>query len=108
MNTHVRKGVSFKWHDLGLELLEQEDEDALDEIEANYRNNTSECCKKMFQLWLRKYSDNATWLQLIRALRNVDLNTLANKVEGMLIPMEKTMPHTNAGTPAYLALHARS
>ena len=98
LNQHVRKGVSFRWHDLGLELLEQEDEDELGEIETNYPNDRSECYKKMFQLWLRKYADKATWDQLIQALRVVDLNTLANKVERMLIPKEKTTPHTKAGT----------
>ena len=96
LNKHVRKGVSFRWHDLGLELLEQEDEDELDEIRKNNPNNESECCKKMFQLWLRKYN-NATWLQLIQALQEVDLNVLANKIEGMLMPMEETILHTNAG-----------
>ena len=37
----------------------------------------------MFQLWLRKCS-TATWDQLIQALREVDLNNLATKIEGML------------------------
>ena len=92
----MRKGVSSKWHDLGLELLEQEDEDDLEEIRNNNPNNESECCKKMFQLWLRKYG-NATWLQLIQALKEVDLNTLAGKIEGMLKPMEEAAIHTNAG-----------
>ena len=96
LNRHVRKSVSFMWYDLGLELLEQEDEDDLDEIKKNH-DNSSECCREMFQLWLRKYS-NATWLHLIKALREVDLNTLANKIEGMLMPMEETILHTNTGT----------
>ena len=101
LNKHVRRdisGVSCKWHDLGLELLEQEDENELEEIRNNNPNNESECCKKMFQLWLRKYSGTATWLRLIKALREVDLCTLADKIEGMLMPMEETTLHTNAGT----------
>ena len=32
LNKHVRRHVSSKWHDLGLELLEQEDEETLNEI----------------------------------------------------------------------------
>ena len=46
-------------------------------------NDASKCCKEMFQLWLRKCS-TATWDQLIQALREVDLNNLATKIEGML------------------------
>ena len=96
----MRKGVSFRWHDLGLELLEQEDEDELNELRANNPNNESECCKNMFELWLRKHS-NATWFQLIQALREIDLNTLAHKVERMLMPMEGTILHNNTGTYTY-------
>ena len=90
LNKHVRKDVSSKWHDLGLELLEQEDEEKLNEIETNNPNDVSKCCKEMFQLWLRKCT-NATWNQLIQALKMVELNNLAVKIEGMLIPTEDTV-----------------
>ena len=88
LNKHVRNGVSSKWHDLGLELLEPEDEDELNSIESNNPNDVSNCCKKMFQLWLRK-CPNATWNQLIQALNEVKLNTLATTIEGMLMPANK-------------------
>ena len=87
MNKHVRKEVSSKWHDLGLELLEKEDEEKLNEIESNNPNDVGKCCKEMFQLWLRKCT-NATWNQLIQALKEVELNNLATTIEGMLIPTE--------------------
>ena len=90
LNKHVRKDVSFKWHDLGLELLEQEDEKTLNEIETNNHNDVSKCCKEMFQLWLRKCT-NATWIQLIQALKEVELNNLAATIAGMLIPTEDTV-----------------
>ena len=83
LNKHVRKHVSSKWHDLGLELLEQEDEETLNQIKSDNPNDVKECCKEMFQLWLRKCS-TATWDQLIQALREVDETTLATKIEGML------------------------
>ena len=44
----------------------------------------------MFQLWLEKCSD-ASWSQLIQALKEVDLNSLASKIEAMLMPMEDTI-----------------
>ena len=101
LNKHVRKEVSSKWHDLGLELLEQEDEERLNEIESNNPNDVSKCCKEMFQLWLRKCT-NATWNQLIEALKEVDLNNLAATIEGMLQPTEEVVC-SNAGTYGLLA-----
>ena len=88
MSKHVRKEVSSKWHDLGLELLEKEDEEKLNEIKKNNPGDVSECCKEMFQLWLKKCT-NATWNQLIQALKEVELNNLATTIEGMLIPTEE-------------------
>ena len=79
--------MSSKWHDLGLELLEQEDEEKLNEIETNNPNDVSKSCKEMFQLWLRKCT-NATWNQLIGALKDVNLNSIATSIEGKLIPSE--------------------
>ena len=88
LNKYVRKGVSSKWHDLGLELLEQEDEEKLNEIESSNPNDVSKCCKDMFQLWLRKCT-NATWNQLIQALKEVELNNLATTIERMLMPAKE-------------------
>ena len=90
LNRHVRNEVSFKWHDLGLELLEQEDERKLSEIQRNNPHDVSECCKEMFQLWLSS-SNNATWNRLIQALRDIGLKSLSTTIEGMLIPKRPRM-----------------
>ena len=90
----LNKHVSSKWHDLGLELLEQEDEETLNQIKSDNPKDVNECCKEMFQLWLRKCS-TATWHQLIQALREVDLNSLATKIERML---RDTASATSGGT----------
>ena len=100
LNKHVRKEVSSKWHDLGLELLEQEDEEKLNEIKKNNPSDVSECCKEMFQLWLRKCT-NATWNQLIQALKEVELNNLATTIEGMLMPTEEIV---SASAGAYVII----
>ena len=78
-----------KWHDLGLELLEPEDEGSLNDIKCNNPNDVAKCCKEMFQLWLEKCPD-ASWNQLIESLRepSVGLNHLASKLEQMLTPTE--------------------
>lgn len=96
LNRHVRHDCSCKWHDLGLELLEPEFEERLYTIKAN-NNEANECCKEMFHLWLTTDS-NATWLQLMQALRVVGLKVLADKIERMLMPMEEPIPQTDAGT----------
>ena len=103
LNKHVRKEVSSKWYDLGLELLEQEDEEKLNEIETNNPKDAGQCCKEMFRLWLRKCS-TATWNQLIQALKEVDLNSLATKIEGML---EDTVTASSGGTYVRMSLKAR-
>ena len=95
MNRHVRKKVTFKWFDLGLELLEPEDEHMLLIIQSNNPNDVDECCRQMFQFWLNKCT-NATWNQLIQALKEIELNSLATTIEEMLIPTEEIV-YASAG-----------
>ena len=68
---------------MGLELLEPEDEEKLNEIQSNNQMDVNERCKQMFQLWLQKRPD-ATWDQLIQALKEVEVDQLASKINGML------------------------
>ena len=91
LNRYVRGSVGSKWHDLGIELLDPDDVEELDNIKAQYPLDLSECCKAMFQLWLRKKS-NASWNQLIESLRQpgIELDTLASKVEQLLQPKPKS------------------
>lgn len=70
-----------------MELLEPEDEGKLNEIRINHPQDNGECCKQMFEMWLKKYP-HATWNQLIQALREIKLNQLASKIDDMLITTE--------------------
>ena len=72
----LKKSVTFKWHDLGIELLDPKDIHTLDEIQKNYPRDASTCCTKMFQLWLNRQPE-ASWEQLIQALRGIDLDEVA-------------------------------
>ena len=92
LSMYVIKDITFKWHDLGLELLGQEDKEVLNIIERNNLKDTSWCCREMLQLWLKK-SKNATWNQLLQALRkpNIGLNDLASTIETLLMPTEETV-----------------
>ena len=75
---------------MGVELLAEEDVQALDEIQSNYPSNASMCCTKMFQLWLDRQPE-ASWRQLIKALRepNIELKELANTIEQKLISINE-------------------
>ena len=103
LNKHVVKDASSKWHDLGLELLEQEDEEILHQIKIN-NNDVNECCKEMFRYWLQRCT-NTTWNQLIRALRVIGLNHLATTIEEMLLSVEGTtyVAGDSAGMYTYLS-----
>ena len=70
---------------MGVELLAEEDVQALDEIQNYYPRDVSMCCTKMFQLWLDRQPE-ASWRQLIQALRepNINLEELANTIEQKL------------------------
>ena len=85
LNRHVRPDIASKWHDVGVELLDEEDESALDAIKSNSSGDVDKYTAEMLQLWLRRKPD-ASWNQLIEALRapSIKLETLALKIEGML------------------------
>ena len=84
---YVRDLVADKWYDIGLELLEQKDERAVNIIKKNNAGNVTECCTEMLELWLNR-QPNATWNQLIKALKapGIELNSAASKIEEMLLP----------------------
>ena len=80
---YVCNEVTSMWHELGLELLEPEDEEGLNEIKSNNPHDVRKCCKEMFHLWLSRHPF-ATWNQLIQALKELNLNKLAATIKRML------------------------
>ena len=81
---HVVSRVAPRWYDLGITLLDEDQESHLDVIKANYTDKR-ECCKEMFWCWLST-NTTATWKQLIEALRSsaVELPVVAADLEEML------------------------
>ena len=82
------------WKDLGGELIP----DAVTELNAisvQYRGNVVECCSSLFQLWLQR-QPNASWKQLIEALKKVALNHLATLIEEMLVPSVGSVTQTDS------------
>ena len=91
------------WKDIGIELLGGGSNDSLDIIENN-NSDVTNCCVKMLQLWLSKQS-TASWKQLIQALKQVQLDYLANQVESNLKTQvsEPCLPMASAGLlPTYM------
>ena len=73
-------GVTLKWYDIGLELLDGNNV-PLDEIKENYPNDVNKCCTEMFKNWLQ-YNPEANWDQLASALSEVGLITAAENIKG--------------------------
>ena len=70
-------GITTRWYDLGLRLLDSND--VLDEIEVDHRNDVNTCCRVMFKKWLERKT-NASWNQLVSALKNIGMNTAASTI----------------------------
>ena len=78
--------ITSVWYDLGLELMEVEDEQDLDKIKAEDLEKL-ESTKRMLELW-RKRKTDASWNTLIKALRSpvIEKYELALQLEGVLQP----------------------
>lgn len=79
---HVVPFVTECWYKLG-ELLLKDDQDShlrLNVIQATFSGDIRMCCEKMFWYWLITNND-ATWQQLIQALKSVGLNLVAGNVK---------------------------
>ena len=83
--------------DLGVELMP----DAVAElsiISVEHCHSVVNHCSSLFQLWLQRES-NASWKQLLDALKKINLNHLATQIEGMLVLSVDTATHTESGAP---------
>ena len=76
--------MAARWHDLGTELLTNDNVGTLDVIKADHPNDVSACCNKMFAKWL-ELQPNATWSQLIAALSNIGMKTAAESIFDCLL-----------------------
>ena len=83
---HVVNEIAHKWRDLGVQLLRPDQGNVLNIIAVDHPNDAVSCCKCVLEKWLDTTSD-ATWNELIRALRSpsVQLVSFAGQLEQMLI-----------------------
>ena len=84
---HVIPSVATRWYELGLVLLDSKYQNELTIIEADIRNDAVTCCRKMFSKWLNT-DELAGWDKLIKAVRIVQLNNVANDIEQLLLQGE--------------------
>ena len=88
LNRHVVVPIAPKWYDVGLELMETEDEKVLDAIQAEQSlRDDVERAKRMLKRWLDK-KPGATWNDILKALKisAIGLNYTALNIERLLLP----------------------
>jgi len=95
LNSHVKPQVCDAchnnpevWRDLGIELLGEEADPALNIISVNSRGNVIQCCSSMFSLWLERQPE-ASWKQLVEALMKVNLKSLSVEIKKLLRPSDQ-------------------
>jgi len=79
LHNHVVQSVAPKWKDLGVQLSVSSE--VLDIICEDCPNDVEKRCKRMFEKWL---CTNASWNQLLKALRNIGKNYLACTIQKKL------------------------
>ena len=85
LNRYVVRQAVHKWKDLGTNLLKLRNYYKIDMIAADYPHDDVRCFREVLHTWLETTPD-ASWYQLIRALRSptVQLDSLADQLEKML------------------------
>ena len=73
-------GVTLKWYEIGLELLDSNNVVVLDVIKEKYPNDANKCCTEMFKKWL-EYKPDGDWDQLAMALNKLELNSAAKSIK---------------------------
>ena len=80
LNNIVVPKVAKKWHDLGIQLLNQAQLPKLGEICAIYSNDYHRGCVEMLKYWL-DVTPGPTWDDLLHALRAPSLQLLSIAVD---------------------------
>ena len=76
-----------KWKILGLALLPYKQHLDIDNIEVDHPGDVVRCCECVLERWL-EFDPNATWNQLIRALKVGGLHHLANHLKQRITESE--------------------
>ena len=74
-------GVAARWYDLGIQLLD--DKDGPGTLDTMKADDVNDCCNKMLAKWLQMKPD-ATWNQLVTALKNIGMKSVAEDLDKQL------------------------
>ena len=82
-------GVAARWYDLGIQLLDDKDGPGM--LDTMKADDVNDCCNKMLAKWLQMKPD-ATWNQLVTALKNIGMKSVAEDLDKQL---SRGILHTN-------------
>ena len=88
LNRHVVTAIAPKWYDVGLELMDVQDEKEMKVIRAEQSiSDDKQRAKKMLEFWLERKAD-ASWNDLLKALKmpSIGLDATALAIERLLMP----------------------
>ena len=80
MKIKVMEEVAAHWDRLAIHL--DFPQCVIDIIKTDYPNQTEKACHQMFQQWLERA--DPTWRALLKALEDMDMNTLASDLRKLL------------------------
>jgi len=94
---HVIPFVAPYWEELGTQLLPSNQAHQLPIIRSNNQQDVEKCCKEVLKFWL-KVQPNATWNQLVDAIKLCNLADMAGKIEIKLQSRGKNILYPIQGT----------
>ena len=81
---NIISAVASKWRALGDQLEFDEFGSKLDAIKSKNLGDPEECCREMFQLWLKGSGVRpCSWRKLIELLEDCDFEVLAGQVNAV-------------------------
>ena len=76
---HIMASVADKWQNICVGLNLDPEGRTLKRIECRFPNRPEDCCREMFQIWLR--TKGASWKSLIVVLESNEEGSLAENVK---------------------------
>lgn len=83
-NINIMQEVVPQYKQLGNILLKNSNGVRVMGIEMNHPHSVNDVVYEIFQKWLMEDTD-ATWSELVKCLKKVSLNTLAQEIESCLV-----------------------
>ena len=90
---NITEKVGKKYADLGIFLLEDNDETIVDQIVSNCRGQASDIIREILKRWVRGQGRQpVTWKTLIEVLNIIKLTELASSIQTALSSQQSSSP----------------